>query len=99
MSDENPAAPMFSIKLEISPPGQTMSLYSETSIKAKDAKVLQRPPLLYTEKSFWDDSEKMMGYTPGNIREYIKVGDSKEIERELLKGHGERFSPPITIPC
>ena len=85
--------PIFSVKVEITRPGQTLSLYAESSIKAKDKdmKVLKRPPLLYSERARYDDVDKRIGYTPGNIKEFIQVQDTKDLEKELMLGHG--------LPC
>ena len=83
--------PIFSVKVEITRPGQTLSLYAESSIKAKDKdmKVLKRPPLLYSERSRYDDVDKRIGYTPGNIKEFVQVQDTKDLEKELMLGHGD----------
>ena len=75
--------PIFSVKVEITRPGQTLSLYAESSIK--------RPPLLYSERARYDDVDKRIGYTPGNIKEFIQVQDTKDLEKELMLGHG--------LPC
>ncbi len=89
--DENDSdKTLFSVKVEITRPGQTLSLYAESSIKSKDKdmKVLKRPPLLYSEKSHYQDVDKRIGYTPGNIKEFIQVQDTKDLEKELMLGHG-----------
>ena len=85
--------PIFSVKVEITRPGQTLSLYAESSIKAndKDMKVLKRPPLLYSERAKYEDVDKRIGYTPGNIKEFIQVQDTKDLEKELMLGHGAQL--------
>jgi hypothetical protein len=92
---------LFSVKVEITRPGQTLSLYAESSIKStdKDMKVLKRPPLLYSEKSHYQDADKRIGYTPGNIKEFIQAQDTKDLEKELLLGHGARPSARPIRAC
>ncbi len=99
--DENDSdKALFSVKVEITRPGQTLSLYAESSIKSKDKdmKVLKRPPLLYSEKTHYQDVDKRIGYTPGNIKEFIQVQDTKDLEKELMLGHGARSHFDF-VPC
>jgi hypothetical protein len=92
--ENNPDTPIFSVKVEITRPGQTLSLYAESSIKAndKDMKVLKRPPLLYTERTQYEgvDARNRVGYTPSNIKEFIQVQDTENLEKNFMLGHGKK---------